>query len=453
MVVVTHPGGPAPASLTGQQILKIYNGTYTNWNQVGGKNARIHPYMPKAGSGTLNVWLSLLAALDNVNEAPGSDNDPASHSAASQIWQGQAGAPTITDGNWNTGSPTAVPPTAANVEEHDPSAVNTDPKAIEPFSYGRAQLANGASQTVRIEGGWSEDRELYHVVRGQNIAGAATTPFVYGADGGLLESLFSNTGYVCSNATAQADIAGAGFWPLHTGTTTGSCGVKNANTQDTINPFASNGVNEGAATSTRAFFIGGSVHVTVSSNGTTPTGHVQLVVANPSTPTGSPAASFHTTMALGAHGTATVKLPATVSGNKTFDVAYLPTSFGTNGANGHQALGSSYVEFDARVPAAKVATTMKASVKPATLASSRANAKVTVILKQASGTVKPTGTIRIMRGHKQVGSGTLKRGTVTITVKGTSLVKGKNTLVVKYVPTGRFTAPKTFPRVTIHRTK
>ena len=56
-----------------------------------------------------------------------------------------------------------------------------DANAIEPFSYGRAQLANGASQTVRIEGGWSADRELYHVVRGQNIAGAATTPFVYGS--------------------------------------------------------------------------------------------------------------------------------------------------------------------------------------------------------------------------------------------------------------------------------
>ena len=166
--MATHPGGPAPAALTGQQILKIYNGTYTNWNQVGGKNATIHPYMPKAGSSTLNAFQSFLAALDGVNEAPGTDNDPTSHSAASQIWQGQAGAPAITDGNWNTGSTTAVPPTAANVEEHDPSVVIKDANAIEPFSYGRAQLANGASQTVRIEGGWSADRALYHVVRGQN---------------------------------------------------------------------------------------------------------------------------------------------------------------------------------------------------------------------------------------------------------------------------------------------
>ena len=286
IVVATHPGGPAPASLTGPQILKIYNGTYSNWNQVGGANAKIHVYLPKAGSSTLNAFESFLAALDGVNEAPGTDNDPTSHSAASQIWQGQAGAPAITDANWNTGSASAVPATAANVEEHDPSVIIKDADAIEPFSYGRAQLANGAAQTVRIEGGWSADRELYHVVRGQAIAGAATTPFVYGADGNVLENLFSGTGYVCTNATAKADIAGAGFWPLQTGTTSGNCGVKNANTEDTINPFASNGVDEGAATSTSAFYAAGAVHITVTGGAAAPTGTVQVVAADPSVPGG-----------------------------------------------------------------------------------------------------------------------------------------------------------------------
>jgi len=454
IVVATHPGGPAPASLTGQQILKIYNGTYTNWNQVGGKNATIHAYMPKAGSSTLNAFQSFLAALDGVNEAPGTDNDPTSHSAASQIWQGQAGAPAINDSNWNTGSPTAVPATAANVEEHDPSVVIKDANAIEPFSYGRAQLANGASQTVRIEGGWSADRELYHVVRGQAITGATTTPFIYGSDSGVLENLFSNTGWVCTNATAKADIAGAGFWPLQTGTTTGRCGVKNANTEDTINPFASNGVDEGAATATSAFFSAGTVNITVTSAGGTPSGSVQLVVADPSTPSGSPAASFHKTVALDADGTAAVKLPATVSGMQTFDVAYLPTGFGANAsAGGHTALGSSYDEFNAKVPVSTVATTVKATAKPTTLANSKANTKVTATVKAASGTAKPTGTINIMLGSKKVGHGTLKKGKVTITVKGTSLKKGTNKLVVKYVATGSFKAPTKFPHVTIHRTK
>lgn len=447
IVVATHPGGPAPASLSGQQILKIYNGTYTNWNQVGGKSAKIHAYLPKTGSSTLNAYMAFLAALDGFNGAPTgpgpNDIDPASHAAGSQVWQGPGNA--ITDANWNTG--------ASNVEEHDPSVVIADPNAIEPFSYARAQLANGSSHTVRIEGGWSADRELYHVVRGQNITGAVTTPFVYGADGGVLENLFSNTGWVCTNATAKADIADAGFWPLQEGTTAGRCGVKNANTEDTLSPGVSSGVDEGAATTTNASLSAGAVHISVDSAGATPTGSVQVVAARPSTPTGSPAASFHKTVALAANGTATVKLPTTVSGTKTFDISYLPTGFGANGTGGHTALGSSYTEFKAKVHAAKVATSVKAKAKPATLASSKGKAKVTVTVKQASGSVKPTGTINLMRGHKVVGTGHLKNGKVTITVKGTKLVKGANKIVVKYVPKGGFSAPKTFPKITIHRTK
>ena len=75
-------------------------------------------------------------------------------------------------------------------------------------------------------------------------------------------------------------------------------------------------------------------------------------------------------------------------------------------------------------------------------------------MKPASGTAKPTGTINIMLGSKKVGTGKLKNGKVTITVKGTSLKKGTNKLVVKYVPSGSFNGPtKSFPSVTIHRTK
>jgi ABC-type phosphate transport system substrate-binding protein len=460
IVVATHPGGPAPASLTGEQVLKIFNGTYTNWNQVGGKNAQIHAYIPKSGSSTRNAFLAFLAGLDGKSEPPGTDSDPDSHSAAHDKWQGPG--VTITDANWKTG--------LANVEEHDPSVLIADPKAIEPFSYGRAQLANGGSQTVRIEGGWSADRELYHVVRGKKIANAAFTPFIYGDSnpaapangagqpltdaGGFLEAIFSNNGWVCKDPTALSDIANAGFWPLPSGDKTGNCGVANNTQNDTILPGTSAGVNEGAATQTNAFFFGGAVHVSVTSNSATPTGSVQVVVANPSTPTGSPAASFHKTVALDADGKATVTLPTTVSGTKRFDVAYLPTDFGANSsAGGHEALGSSYSEFTDKVPASKIATTVKATPKPATLLNAKANSKVTVTVKQASGSAKPTGTVNIMKGRKKVGTGTLKGGVVTITVKGSSLTVGKNTLAVKYVPTGNFSAPKTAPTITITRKK
>jgi ABC-type phosphate transport system substrate-binding protein len=446
IVVATHPGGPAPASLTGEQVLKIFNGTYTNWNQVGGSNAPIHPYIPKSGSSTRNAFLAFLAGLDGQSEPPGTDNDPASHAAAFSVWQGPG--VTITNANWNTGT--------ANVEEHDPSVLIADPNAIEPFSYGRAQLANGQSQTVRIEGGWSADRELYHVVRSTDISGATTTPFKYGADGNVLENLFSPTGFVCSNATAQADIANAGFWPLPAPATptTGDCGVANTTQNDTILPGHSAGVGEGAATQTNAFFFAGAVHVSVTSNGATPTGSVQVVVANPSTPTGSPAASFHKTVSLDSNGKATVTLPSTVSGTKRFDVAYLPTDFGANSSQGgHAAMGSSYTEFTDKVPTSKVATSEKVTASPLTLSNKSASTKVTTTVKAATGTAKPTGTINIMLGTKKVGSGTLKNGTVTITVHGSSLKVGKNKLVAKYVPTGSFKAPATSPSVTVTRKK
>ena len=92
---------------------------------------------------------------------------------------------------------------------------------------------------------------------------------------------------------------------------------------------------------------------------------------------------------------------------KTFDVAYLPTAFGANSsAGGHTALGSSYAEFNAKVPAAKVSTTVKASAKPKTLANAKGHTKVTATVKAASGTAKPTGTIKVMLGSKKVGTGT-----------------------------------------------
>ena len=48
--------------------------------------------------------------------------------------------------------------------------------------------------------------------------------------------------------------------------------------------------------------------------------------------------------------------------------------------------------------------------------------------------------MKIMLGSKKIGTGTLKKGKVTITVKGSSLSKGKNKLLVEYVPSA--TSPR-----------
>ncbi len=49
----------APANLTNAQIQGIFNCTYTNWSQVGGKNAPITRYYPVATSGTATFFAQL----------------------------------------------------------------------------------------------------------------------------------------------------------------------------------------------------------------------------------------------------------------------------------------------------------------------------------------------------------------------------------------------------------
>jgi phosphate transport system substrate-binding protein len=55
VVMIVNPANPVK-NLTAAQITGIYNGTYTNWNQVGGRNATIVVNNREAGSGTLDCF-------------------------------------------------------------------------------------------------------------------------------------------------------------------------------------------------------------------------------------------------------------------------------------------------------------------------------------------------------------------------------------------------------------
>jgi phosphate transport system substrate-binding protein len=50
--VITHPSMTAVTGLTMTDVAKIFNGTYTNWNQVGGPDHAINVYVRESGSGT-----------------------------------------------------------------------------------------------------------------------------------------------------------------------------------------------------------------------------------------------------------------------------------------------------------------------------------------------------------------------------------------------------------------
>jgi phosphate transport system substrate-binding protein len=60
-----YPGAaPASHNLTLANLRAIYNCTKTNWNQVGGANQPIQRYIPQAGSGTRNFFISNILGFD-----------------------------------------------------------------------------------------------------------------------------------------------------------------------------------------------------------------------------------------------------------------------------------------------------------------------------------------------------------------------------------------------------
>jgi ABC-type phosphate transport system substrate-binding protein len=173
----------APAAISVQQLVSIYQGTVTNWNQIGGQNGVIVPALPQTGSGTRTFFLGQLqAANGGVAIIP----------AASVI----------------------------SVQEHDPAAFNAAPNLVAPFSVGRAGMAN-ATGLVHLESGTANDlhpsftaqRAVYDVVRTADATKASIT------------GLFGTDGFLCS-ASAQSLIVAAGLKQLSVPLDGGVCGTK-----------------------------------------------------------------------------------------------------------------------------------------------------------------------------------------------------------------------------------
>ncbi|MCW2764311.1 MAG: phosphate transporter substrate-binding protein PhoT family [Nocardioides sp.] len=176
----------APTTIAAADMVKIYNGTYTNWNQLPGATGAgvIAPKIPQAGSGTRSFFVAQLKAA-------------------------------------NGGVDVTLAASVAEVQEHDDTLIKNDPNAVAPFSKGRAALLG---TTLRIEQGFSADRALYNVVRGSDLG----TPAV--------QAVFGENGYVCSVA-ARSAIEAAGFKQLATPAHNGVCG---AATQDPTSNFTLN---------------------------------------------------------------------------------------------------------------------------------------------------------------------------------------------------------------------
>lgn len=262
MAVSNSTPSNAPASLTAAQIVSIYKGEITNWNQIGGTAGVIKPYIPQGGSGTRSFFVAQLkAANGNVDVALASS---------------------VTD-----------------AQEHDDTLIKNDPNAVAPFSVGRAGLLG---TTLRIEGGFRAKRALYNVVRGADVADAK------------VQAAFGADGYFCSDA-ARPLIESAGFNQLDSEVDGGACGVQ---TQAPTQNFQTNTATVGTGVDLAATSPGsGQVQLTATVSGQpTPTGTVTFKEGATTVASG---------VAL-VDGVATTSLSGVAFGAHTYTAQFVPTT-------------------------------------------------------------------------------------------------------------------------------
>ena len=68
-IFIVHPNNPI-SSLTTQQIQNIYTGKITNWNEAGGNNSKITPYVRNPNSGSQELMETLVMKDLDITEFP-----------------------------------------------------------------------------------------------------------------------------------------------------------------------------------------------------------------------------------------------------------------------------------------------------------------------------------------------------------------------------------------------
>jgi len=199
----------APAGLSAADLLGIYTGTYTTWNQLPGNSAgstdTIIPLIPPSGS---SIYKTFIADLTTAHG----------------------------------GTAPVLSASVKTVEQNDPTAITgatTPADAIVPFSAARLALWNDGyfhnpatvfpgSTTALTPGvvllsGTPGDGTVYdspitdYVIFRQSDA-SSTTPFEPGGSRNWVNTLFSNPGGSTpffGKGAGQALIAAAGVTPLY----------------------------------------------------------------------------------------------------------------------------------------------------------------------------------------------------------------------------------------------
>ncbi|MCW2748345.1 MAG: hypothetical protein JWP10_1487 [Nocardioidaceae bacterium] len=443
-LAVSSTATNAPATVTAVDAVKIYDGTYDNWNDLPGSTTSgvIKPLIPQPGSGTRSFFEAQLKAT-------------------------------------NGGVAVTLAGTVTNTQEHSDADIKNDPNAIAPYSTGRAKT----TPTIKLLDGMSYIRALYNVFRSTDLSSKPT-----------LVSIFGEDGFVCS-AAAKPLIEAAGFDQLATTARGGQCGefvqnvvtnfkTSNEAADDTTTTLAASQANGRKVTLAARVtsLVNSPVGLVKFTEGATQVGQVAvaggkatLVLSNASVGAHTYKASFVPSDATAFKTSASANSSVTVKQSSAIDITTKSSTFGKAGkvtvavtANGAAAAGTVSIKIGtsaarsvalsggrASVAVSKsqaagnipvVATwagtsAVNASTVTATLTISKAKTKTTLKIsdtkiktsQKGKATVKikitgaasgvyAKGKITLKVGDTVVGTGTLKKGKATITLK--KLAKG-----------------------------
>lgn len=209
----------APGNLTTAQLVKIYECTDTNWDQVGGTNAPIKAFLPQAGSGTRAFFLTALGGgITPITPGP-CVSSPTTLEENEGVNPLLAGPDTIfpySIGKWiaeadhsatcfnkactpNTSGKVCAPKTGQNLY-----GCNTHGTMVLQKINGKAPTTgSGTSQKINTGFVPAFIRTLFEVVK----YSTGTTNHIPS----YLGSFFGHTGWVCANSTARTDLLNYGF--------------------------------------------------------------------------------------------------------------------------------------------------------------------------------------------------------------------------------------------------
>lgn len=200
----------APAGLSIQELLAIYKGTITQWNQLpgnsGGSSATIVPLIPPS---TSSITKTFLADLKTANGGTA----PTLSSAVKTVEQND---PTAITGN-ATPADAIVPLSSARLDLYN-SGYFHNPNTAFP---GGAAINSGVSLIAGTPGDSNADyaSEVDHYVIFRQSDAASTTPMEPGGSKNFVQTLFSNpsapTSPFFAKSTGKALVAAAGSTPAY----------------------------------------------------------------------------------------------------------------------------------------------------------------------------------------------------------------------------------------------